>query len=93
MQLHTAANASKYPANFGLRASTRLGPPEGTQMALSKDEELFAEGDDTEYFYQVVSGAIRSYKLLKDGRRQIDAFHLPGDIFGLEAWCRASFLR
>ncbi len=28
---------------------------------------------------------VRTYKLLSDGRRQIDAFHLPGDIFGLEA--------
>jgi CRP/FNR family nitrogen fixation transcriptional regulator len=46
---------------------------------------LFAEGDEAEYFYEVVSGAIRSYKLLSDGRRQIDAFHLRGDIFGLEA--------
>jgi CRP/FNR family nitrogen fixation transcriptional regulator len=32
-----------------------------------------------------VSGAVRTSKLLSDGRRQIDAFHLPGDIFGLEA--------
>ena len=27
---------------------------------------------------------MRSYKLLSDGRRQIGAFHLAGDIFGLE---------
>jgi len=33
--------------------------------------------------YQVKSGAVRSYKLLSDGRRQIGAFHLVGDIFGL----------
>ena len=26
---------------------------------------------------------MRTYKLLSDGRRQISAFHLPGDIFGL----------
>jgi CRP/FNR family nitrogen fixation transcriptional regulator len=32
---------------------------------------------------QVKSGAVRSYKLLSDGRRQIGAFHLVGDIFGL----------
>jgi CRP/FNR family nitrogen fixation transcriptional regulator len=32
----------------------------------------------------VVEGAVRSHKLLSDGRRQIGAFHLPGDIFGLE---------
>ncbi len=86
MQVHTAAHASKFPAAaFSLRAPTRSGPPAGTQMVLSKDEELFAEGDEADCFYQVVSGAVRSYKLLSDGRRQIDAFHLPGDIFGLEA--------
>jgi CRP/FNR family nitrogen fixation transcriptional regulator len=60
-------------------------------MALAKGEELFAEGEDTEYFYQVVSGTIRSYKLLSDGRRQIDAFHLQGDIFGLEAGAEHRF--
>jgi len=92
MQVHTAAHAPKFPAAaFGLRAPTRSGPPAGTQMALSKDEELFAEGDDADCFYQVVSGAIRSYKLLSDGRRQIDAFHLPGDIFGLEAGAEHRF--
>jgi CRP/FNR family transcriptional regulator, nitrogen fixation regulation protein len=29
-------------------------------------------------------GAVRSYKLLPDGRRQIGAFHLAGEVFGLE---------
>jgi CRP/FNR family transcriptional regulator, nitrogen fixation regulation protein len=84
-QTFAARQTSKFPAAvFGLRApASRM--PAGTQMMLAKGEELFAEGDDAEYFYQVVSGAIRSYKLLSDGRRQIDAFHLPGDIFGLEA--------
>jgi CRP/FNR family transcriptional regulator, nitrogen fixation regulation protein len=32
----------------------------------------------------VKTGAVRTYKLLPDGRRQIGAFHLPGDISGLE---------
>jgi hypothetical protein len=27
---------------------------------------------------------VRTYKVLVDGRRQIGAFHLPGDIFGFE---------
>jgi CRP/FNR family nitrogen fixation transcriptional regulator len=33
----------------------------------------------------VVSGAVRTYKLLNDGRRQIGAFHLPGDLFGFQS--------
>ena len=32
----------------------------------------------------MIEGAVRSHKLLSDGRRQIGAFHLVGDIFGLE---------
>jgi len=57
----------------------------GQPRMLAKGEELFAEGDPADYFYKVVSGSIRTCKLLSDGRRQIDAFHLAGDIFGLEA--------
>jgi CRP/FNR family transcriptional regulator, nitrogen fixation regulation protein len=86
MQAQTAIQASKFPAAaFGLRPIPATKAPTGLQMVLGKGEELFAEGDEAEFFYQVVSGAIRSYKLLSDGRRQIDAFHLRGDIFGLEA--------
>ena len=46
--------------------------------------EIFGEAEPAEYIYQVVEGAVRTYKLLPDGRRQIGAFYLPGDIFGLE---------
>ena len=33
----------------------------------------------------MASGAVRTYKVLTDGRRQIGAFYLPGDVFGLES--------
>jgi CRP/FNR family nitrogen fixation transcriptional regulator len=86
MQAHTAIPASRFPAAaIGLRPTSTDKSPTGMRIVLAKDEELFAEGDEAEFFYQVVSGAIRSYKLLSDGRRQIDAFHLRGDLFGLEA--------
>jgi CRP/FNR family nitrogen fixation transcriptional regulator len=57
----------------------------GTTRALSKDQGLFCEGDRATHFYRVVKGTIRSFKVLSDGRRQIDAFYMPGDIFGVEA--------
>ncbi len=92
MQVQTAPQASKFPAAaFGLRPPVAGGMPAGVQMVLGKGEDLFAEGDEAEFFYQIVSGAIRSYKLLSDGRRQIDAFHLRGDIFGLEAGAEHRF--
>ena len=79
MQVQTAPQASQLPAAaFGLRPPVAGGMPAGVQMVLGKGEDLFAEGDEAEFFYQIVSGAIRSYKLLSDGRRQIDAFHPAG---------------
>lgn len=56
-----------------------------TEFCYKKDAEIYGEEEPAEYVYQVVRGAVRSYKLLSDGRRQIGAFHLPGDVFGLEA--------
>ena len=56
----------------------------GSEFSYKKDEGIYGEDEPAEYVYQVISGAVRSYKLLSDGRRQIGAFHLPGDVFGLE---------
>jgi CRP/FNR family nitrogen fixation transcriptional regulator len=55
-----------------------------SEFKYSRGAEVFGEAEQAEYVYQVVDGAVRSYKLLSDGRRQINAFHLIGDIFGLE---------
>src|SRR6201991_1205657 len=54
------------------------------EFTYKKGTEIYGEKGPAEYVYQVKSGAVRSYKLLSDGRRQIGAFHLVGDIFGLE---------
>jgi CRP/FNR family nitrogen fixation transcriptional regulator len=56
-----------------------------TEFSYRKDEEIYGEGEPCEYVYQVICGAVRTYKLLSDGRRQIGAFHLPGDVFGLDS--------
>ncbi len=56
----------------------------GAPMTFGRNEEIYGENEPAEYLYKVVSGAVRTYKVLNDGRRQIGAFYLPGDIFGLE---------
>ena len=56
-----------------------------TEFTYRKDEEIYGEGEPSEYVYQVICGAVRTYKLLNDGRRQIGAFLLPGDVFGLDS--------
>ena len=55
-----------------------------SEFTYTKGTEIFGEKEPAVYVYQIKRGAVRSYKLLSDGRRQIGAFHLVGDIFGLE---------
>ena len=55
-----------------------------SDFRYGRGAEIFGEAEPAEYIYQVIEGAVRTHKLLPDGRRQIGAFHLSGDIFGLE---------
>jgi CRP-like cAMP-binding protein len=68
------------------------GPPISSSFELiasasrsyGRDVEIFGENEPVEYLYKVVSGAVRTYNILADGRRQIGGFYLPGEFFGLE---------
>ncbi|UHC17588.1 helix-turn-helix domain-containing protein [Methylobacterium currus] len=83
--LGPALNASPAPAARLRQDGAQDGAAAGARRRFEAEEEIYAEGDRVVHFYKVVSGAVRTYRLLSDGRRQIDGFHLPGDIFGLEA--------
>ena len=56
----------------------------GVAITFSANEQIFGENEPADFIYTVVSGATRTMRLLDDGRRHIGAFHLPGDVFGLE---------
>jgi len=56
----------------------------GATMPFGRNAEIYGENERAEYLYKVISGSVRTYKVLNDGRRQIGAFYLPGDLFGLE---------
>lgn len=54
----------------------------GSVAHIPAEREIFSEGDAADVFFKVVSGTVRTCKFLSDGRRQIEAFHTAGDIFG-----------
>ena len=56
-----------------------------------RDQGICAEGEPVGYCYRPVSGAVRSVKLLEDGRRQVIAFFLPGDLLGFDLPERHAF--
>lgn len=57
----------------------------GLKLPYGRNAEIYGQDEPAGYIYKVISGSVRAYKLLDDGRRQIGAFYLPGDIFGLES--------
>jgi CRP/FNR family nitrogen fixation transcriptional regulator len=57
----------------------------GAILNVARNAEIFGEEEEAEYLYQVISGCVRTCRVLNDGRRQVGAFYLPGDIIGIEA--------
>jgi CRP/FNR family nitrogen fixation transcriptional regulator len=80
---NSANSTSVKPVPRGLRALTGEAAFWHDHKYL-RGAQVFWEGKPAEYIYQIRVGAVRTYKLLSDGRRQIAAFYLPGDIFGVE---------
>src|SRR5579872_5497159 len=63
----------------------------GAAMSFARNAEIFGENEPADYLYKLVSGTVRTSKILNDGRRQIGAFYLPGDLFGHEFSSEHSF--
>ena len=94
MQSLTAVKAER-PASpaghvaFGISRNPVPSPAEqfdliGTEVAFPRKRQLYIEGESSTYLYKIVSGVARSYRMTTEGRRQIVAFHVPGDLFGFE---------
>ncbi len=73
-------------SRFGHHAGQFLEPLVQTaaNMQVHRDGEIIAQGDKAEYCFQVISGCVRTVRLLEDGRRQVGEFLMPGDVFGWE---------
>ncbi len=59
--------------------------PGASTLCVEKDREIYSQGDPAEFCYRILSGTVRTVKLMEDGRRQVAEFLLPGDFLGLDA--------
>jgi len=95
MQLSTQASPSR-PPHAGQQIPHGAGVPDqphgvvsaleefGTVISVAKNAEIWAQGDNVQYSYRIVSGCIRLVKLMEDGRRQISEFLVAGDWLGFD---------
>ena len=44
----------------------------GAPMPFARNTEIYGENEPSEYLYKVLTGTVRTYKVLNDGRRQND---------------------
>jgi CRP/FNR family transcriptional regulator, nitrogen fixation regulation protein len=56
----------------------------GAPMLFRRHSEIYGEGEPADYLYKVMTGVVRTCKVLADGRRQVGGFYFQGDTFGLE---------
>jgi CRP/FNR family nitrogen fixation transcriptional regulator len=87
-QPHAVVKAGTLAAPMPLFDNVPVG---GASMAFERNAEIFGEGESADYVYKVLSGSVRAYKVLSDGRRQVTAFYLPGDVFGIEEGSEHSY--
>ena len=80
--LSISGSVSPRQDNFDFLGCPRLA---GATTKYVRGREIHGEAQDAKFIYKVVSGAVRRQRLLSDGRRQIESFHLPGDFFGFES--------
>lgn len=63
----------------------------GVRMHFAADEEIYAQAEEADLIYQVLTGAVRTSRLMSDGRRQIGDFYYPGELFGMEPGDKHTF--
>ena len=78
------SNSLESARSEGPAAALALLDRLGARESVAKDEEIYGQAEPVERIYRVISGAVRTTRLLSDGRRQVGEFYFPGDVFGLE---------
>lgn len=80
LQLPTALHSSS--TRTTLTHSDEHGVPRN-RLRFAPHEHLFFQGDQPTGMFQIISGTVILYKLMADGRRQIQDFSSDGDFLAL----------
>jgi CRP/FNR family transcriptional regulator, nitrogen fixation regulation protein len=76
---HPDLTTSKLPAS---RNPLDLLDTRGNHISVKRGRVIYTEGETADYCYKLVSGSVRTVKLLSDGRRQVCEFLMPGEHLG-----------
>jgi len=70
----------------GLQSPRHREPFEGlgVRMVFARGEDIYAQDEEADLLYRVISGVVRTTRIMSDGRRQIGDFYFRDDLFGFE---------
>lgn len=85
----SASTARNYHAPSALLATSFARPRPVTLH--TPETEIYSQGEASGTLYRIEFGAVRIYRLLADGRRQVVAFHIAGETFGFDGGESRSF--
>lgn len=86
LAVHDRLPASRPNAAVGrssLRDNFEALPGIGITVAAERGQTIVVERDPIDHYYRIVSGTLRLYQSIADGRRQVIDFLSDGDCFGL----------
>jgi CRP/FNR family transcriptional regulator, nitrogen fixation regulation protein len=83
--------AGRMPKSLGEQAGSKRAQilsaldSRAVTVQAERDDEIVAQEDPATWCYLVVSGCMRTVRLMEDGRRHVGEFLFAGDLFGWEA--------
>lgn len=72
LQIHPRAESLPVPVPVAVRT-------------LRRGQHLYLPGDMPAYVYSVQRGALKTYRVSRDGNECVDGFHFAGEVLGLDA--------
>lgn len=82
--MYVTLSTEQMPAFLASRSKPLCKAPARTRndRRVETGTHLFREGDNAGHVYEIRSGILRLTRVLENGKRQVIAFGLPGDIVG-----------
>jgi CRP/FNR family nitrogen fixation transcriptional regulator len=71
---------ARRPAPDGLDVLEQFG----CTIIVRRSHEIYLRDEPTEFCWRILTGCVRTVQLMEDGRRQVNEFHWPGDLLGMD---------
>ena len=78
-------------AGFSIVDGLGIVGPRPVVIRAERDEEIVSQDTRAEHCFVVISGCLRTVRLLEDGRRQVGEFLFAGEVLGWDALDRHDF--